>query len=110
MRSATAGGRKILLTYDAYRAHMSVRGFTLFLDHGVIAYALPAHTSTALQPCDVVLFSKFKEELNTAITILVSPGNGEILTMYNFCAALRTAYLNSFTTHNIQASLRRAGL
>ena len=44
VRSATTGGRKLLLSYDAYRAHLSVRVLSLYLDHGIIAYALPAHT------------------------------------------------------------------
>ena len=57
----TANGRKIILTFDAYRAHMSLRVLNLFSEHRVIAYALSAYSSSALQPCNVALFDSFKK-------------------------------------------------
>ena len=110
VRSATAGDRKLLLTYDAYRAHLSVRVLSLFLDHGIIAYALPAHTCCALQPCDLAVFARFKTELNDEISAMVTPGHSSELDMYMFCGALRSAYLRSFAPELIQASFKRAGM
>ena len=63
VRDLTKGGRELLLTYDAYRAHLSLRVLELFKDNGIIVYAIPARTSGKLQPCDVVLFAVFKAAL-----------------------------------------------
>lgn len=109
-RDLTANGRKVLLFYDAHRAHMSVRVLQLLLNNGIIAYALPAHTSSVLQPCDLVVFSKFKTELNKAISDLVIPGLYTSIDMFQICTAMRTAYNAAFTYINIVASFRRSGL
>lgn len=43
VRGLTAGGRKILLSYDGYRAHLSLPVLELFHVNNIVAYALPAH-------------------------------------------------------------------
>eukprot|EP00171_Calliarthron_tuberculosum_P001518 IDg1518t1 len=74
MAPLTAGGRKVLLVYDAYRAHMSLRVLELLDANNIVAYALPAHTSAKTQPCDVVLFGAYKTRLRE---MLVSAVHGE---------------------------------
>lgn len=52
----TEKDRKVLLTYEAYRSHMTLEVLENFHAYGVVFYALPEHTSGKTQPCDVVLF------------------------------------------------------
>jgi len=106
----TANNRKVLLIYDGYRSHMSLKVLNLFYANDIIAYALPAHTSGKTQPCDVVLFGCFKDELNKVMNSMLSPGDVHVWDMLDFCSMLREAYERSFTPVNIRASFRRAGV
>jgi len=110
VKDLTSNGRKLLLTYDAYRAHLSLRVLELFLANGIIVYALPAHTSGKLQPLDVVVFSAFKAALNSAVTTVLGRDPGSLLNMWDYCALLRAAYGESFTKLNIQRSFLRSGM
>eukprot|EP00171_Calliarthron_tuberculosum_P005712 IDg5712t1 len=110
VRDLTANGRKVLLTYDAYRAHMSLPVLELFDRKGIVVYALPAHTSGKTQPCDVVLFAAFRAALTDAMIRLVQKDAARQLDMYDYCSILREAYHQAFTRDNIVASFRRSGL
>ena len=104
----TANDRKIILTFDAYRARMSLRVLQLFFSNGIIAYALPAHSSSTLQPCDVGLFGKFKTALNYVISDSVQLDNITTMDMFNFCSLMRTAYEKAFSSEYIHASFLRS--
>ena len=67
VRDLTARGRKVLLTFDGYRSHMTLRVPQLFCDNGIVVYALPVHTSGKTQPLYVSLFGAFKRKLNEII-------------------------------------------
>ena len=106
----TANGRHVLLTYDAYNAHMSLTVLMLFRTKRIVVYALPAHTSGKTQPLDVVAFSIYKRELNTAISSTVRVGHPEELDMWQYCSILAHAYYKAFTRENIVSSFGRSGL
>ena len=107
VRNLLVGGRKILLVYDGYRAHMSLRVLKYFSLNGVIAYAIPSNTSGRTQPCDLVLFSSFKGELNKIVTTLVKPDGSIVFNQVDVCSMMRDAYYSSYTRENIEASFRR---
>ena len=110
VKSSHGMNRKVLLIYDGYRSHMSLRVLELFSSNNIIAYALPSHTSGKTQPCDTVLFGAFKQALNQVISELMAPDRDDVWTMYEFCSMMKTAYENSFTPSNIRSSFRRAGI
>ena len=56
VKDLTTGSRKLLLTFDGYPSHMSLKVMQLFYENGIVVYALHAHTSGRTQPCDVHLF------------------------------------------------------
>lgn len=66
----TVGGRKVFLLYDGYRSHMGYQVLKTLKAGGVMAYALPAHTSGDSQPLYVGVFSPFKLHLNNLILSL----------------------------------------
>lgn len=72
------GGRNILLTYNAYTENISLRLIDMFNKNGIIAYALPAHSSGKTEPLNFVLFIAFKQALRIAIAQTVNPGSLEI--------------------------------
>ena len=106
----TANDRYILLIFDGYGAHMSLRVLELFRRNRIIAYALPAHTSGTTQPLDVVMFSEYKRELNNAIAATLKTADADQLDMFQYCALMTYAYNRNFTRSNIEASFRRASL
>ena len=110
MRDALPNGRKCILTYNAYRAHLSFKVLNLFLENGIIAYALPTHSSSAIHPCDRAVSGKLKSELKGVVESLVAPGSEDALDMFQFCPAMREAYYKSFTHTHITASFARSGL
>lgn len=67
VRDLTATNHKVILTYDAYRSHISLRALELFDENNVVVYALPAQNSSKKQTCDVTVFENLKHELNDCI-------------------------------------------
>lgn len=61
---------------------MSLKIMELFHSNGVIAYALPDHTSGKTQPCDLRLFGQFKRNLNGTTLDVADPYNREMFS-YN---------------------------
>ena len=82
----TANRCKLVLVYDLIGTNTSTNVLQLFQASGTIPYALPAHTPSVLQMCDVVLFSTFKRKLSDSILAAVSPDEQKTLDMYNFAA------------------------
>lgn len=60
IKRLVADGRKVLLTYDAYRGHMTLRVLEHLRDNAVIVYALPAHASGNRQLVTRVPFAASK--------------------------------------------------
>ena len=87
--------------YDAYSGHMSFQVLQLFRDNKLIVLAIPAHTSGELQPCDIVVFSVYKHALDDVIQDLNEPDEVQALSMFDYCACMRTAFYKSFTRENI---------
>eukprot|EP00171_Calliarthron_tuberculosum_P002656 IDg2656t1 len=110
VRDLTANGRKVLLTYDAYRSHMTLAVLELFDANGIIAYALPAHTSGKTQPCDCVLFASYKQHLNKSLMLAASTDSVDVVDAYSYCAMMRRSYELSFTKDTIRASFRKTGI
>ena len=106
----TSNNRKVLLILDGYRCHMSVRTLEMLNAHGVIVYALPAHTSGKTQPLDVTVFSSFKNALNEAVNLSVSKSYSNDWDVFSFCSMLTHAFNKAFTAHNITTGFRRAGI
>lgn len=109
VQDLTENGRKILLTYDGYMAHMALAVLELFDANGIIAYTLPAHTSGKTQPCDVVLFGAYKVRLNESLHLADSTHAIDKYDEYSYCAMMSHAFEADFTRDNIKASCRRSG-
>lgn len=91
MRHLTAGGRKVLLTYDGYRSHMTLPVLELFRDNGIVVYALPAHTSGKTQPLHASLFGSFEMKLNETISECSTIDSIATYGIYDFVKMLRHA-------------------
>lgn len=101
----TAG--KVLLIYGGYRAHLSLDVLEVLLKGNVVVYALPALTSGKTQPLDVVQFAAFKTALNRVVSDTSQTATYKAWDIFDVCALLREAYLQSFT---FKISLLRLGV
>lgn len=82
----TVADRKLLLTYDAYRFHLSAPVLQLLRVSNVIVYALPAHSSGKFQPLDATVFSAFKASSCSVVKICVTLTEVKPLYMSDFTA------------------------
>lgn len=83
------------------------------LEHGgVIAYALPAHTSGTTQPLDVGLFGPFKSHVDNAINSISATGldSDKPYDCFDFLKLLTEAYNSAMTPSNVRSAFRRSGL
>lgn len=108
----TKNDRKVLLTYDGYRSHMSVDTLELFRENNIIAYALPAHTSGSTQPLDVAVFAPWKNNFREMLETFVAgkPVLEQVVDEFDVCELLSKAYTNAFTPENIRSGFRGAGI
>lgn len=102
-KDLTAGGRPVLLTYDAYRSHLSVRALLHFRKNNVIIYSLPAKTSGKTQSVDVTLYGSFKREITNNVSDAVDIPNAPPVDVHSFCLILRYAFNKVFNRHEIQS-------
>lgn len=109
--SIRQGGKKILLVYDGYASHCSYRVLKLFRENDIVVASLPAHTSHALQPLDVGVFSPlklaFRNHLNRRVVVSNRRSRNDIFTL---CELLKNAFHEGVTASNIIGGFRGSGL
>ena len=85
VRDLTKDGGKVLLTYDAYRAHISTKVMRLFRENGVLAKVLYSKTNGKLQPLDVTVFSSLNVHLPKTGSGCVTSTASRRIDMFDFC-------------------------
>lgn len=100
----------MLLIYDGYRSHMTLRVLQHLRDSNVIVYALPAHTSGKTQPCDTGIFGVFKQAMNDAMQKAADADRDEVINLFELCAMFRHACNTALTRVNIMYAFERAGV
>lgn len=110
IRDLTANNRKVLLIYDAYRSHMHFQALKVLDEGGVIAFALPAHTSGTMQPLDVSVFAPWKSHIDKVLSSMCTPGTDNVFDVFDFCKIMKAAYCDAFTKENIQSGFQKTGL
>lgn len=110
MKGLTDNGRKVLLILDGYRCHMAYPILKLLETHGIIVYALPAHTSGSTQPLDVSVFGPFKEHLRNCIEELATPFSTNVYDVFDYLKVMREAYGLAFTRKNVLSGFEKSGI
>lgn len=84
--------RKVLLGYDAYRAHLSTPLLPLFFENSDVVYTLPAHASGKLQPLDVMIFSSFSATLRNTTRAFQTLTESKHLVLFQFFMIISHAF------------------
>jgi len=71
-------GRPLLLIFDGYSSHVSLKIVNLLKDNSIICLMLPSHTTHALQPVDIVLFNSVKNDWLKIVKNHLKEGNKSI--------------------------------
>ena len=100
----------MLLGMDGYRSHMKFRVLDVFDRVGIIAYALPAHTSGVTPPLDVGVFGSFNMHLRNIVEGLSSPENSYIYDSFDFLRLVTKAYTMAFTGSSIEKACENSGI
>ena len=106
----TQNSRKLLLLYDGYRSHMNIGALEILRVGGVIAYALPAHTTGVTRPPDLACFASWKQAYAEMITALRTVAAYKCFDVFRFAKFLNEAYKRTFTASNAIERFRKAGL
>jgi transposase len=76
--------KPILLLMDGHNSHLSTRIIKHCMDHGIHLECLPPHTTTILQPLDVLTFSKLKNSWRKLLSKHFQQTNSQAITKQKF--------------------------
>ena len=104
-----SGDQKILLLYDGLRSHISPNLIDWAVDHNIILYVLPPHTSHILQPMDVGCFGPFSKIYSNECPKFLRTHSGSV-NRYNVCSLACKAYTAALSPANLRGAFRRSGI
>ena len=87
-------GRRILLSLDTFRAHISQTVWRSAAAHGIFMFVVPAQLTWCLQPCDTHVFAMFKDHLSKTCQELTIHEGGGRLSVFLLLKALNDTVLN----------------
>ena len=98
-----------LLIFDGHESHCSVNFQDFCREKKIITLCMPPHSSHLLQPLDVACFSPLKRRYGEEISALARNHTYHI-SKEKFLPAFKAAYNKAFSSENICAGFRAAGL
>lgn len=99
-----AQGEWRMLIFDGFESHLNLELIEFCLNHKIIPFCLPAHTSHILQPLDVGVFSAVQKYYGQEVTALRVP-----IDKNNFPNLVARARLKAFSKQNIASGFRATG-
>lgn len=93
-----------MLIFDGFESHLSLNLIEFCLNHKIIPFCLPAHTSHILQPLDVGVFSAVQKYYGQEVPWLRVPIGKD-----NFPTLLAQARSKAFSKANIASGFRATG-
>lgn len=94
-----------LLIFDGFESHIDLKLIEFCLEHHILPFCLPAHTSHVLQPLDVGVFSALEQYYGQEVNKLRIP-----IDKNNFPNLLAHARRKAFSQKNIASGFRTTGI
>ena len=100
----------LLLILDGYSAHIILKIVNLHRSNHIVCLMLPAHTTHALQPVDIVLFNSVKDDWARIAKNHFKEGNKKIRNS-DFPRLMKKLFVNkaAFSSTRIVSSFSKAG-
>ncbi|CDF33433.1 unnamed protein product [Chondrus crispus] len=103
--------KNIVLTFDGYGAHVSLRALKVLKENNIVVVGLPAHTSHRTQVLDYSVFSSFKTFFRSTLNRRAIGATNECRNdIYTLCEMLHEAYKRSVTYNNIVSGFKACGI
>ena len=97
-----------LLLLDGHNSHCSIEFLTLAKSKNIEILCLPPHTTHALQPCDIGVFSPLASHWAAEVEKAFDSGSG--VSRQTFLKVYHRACEQAITAQTIQAAWRKAGI
>lgn len=95
-------GSKFILVYEGYSSHCTYRTLKLFREKNISPVRLLSHTSHALQPLDVGVFSTLKNSFRRALRTRIVTYNQNVRNdIFTGCELLSKSYYYAVIPKNI---------
>jgi len=105
-----AAGEYRLLIYDGHDSHITGPFIAHCIDHKIILFILPPHSSHMTQPLDVAVFGPLKKHMAAEIDTLISTGIISRVMKVEWLTAYVVAHNKVFSARNILSAFRGAGI
>lgn len=102
--------RPLLLIVDGHASHLSLKIINILRSNQIICLMLPSHSTHALQPLDIVVFSSVKNDWSKIVRNHLKDGNKSIKN-HQFPHLLKKLFIDkaAFSRTRIVSSFARAG-
>ncbi|CAF3021515.1 unnamed protein product [Rotaria socialis] len=102
--------RPLMLFFDGHRAHISARIVKTAMDNGIELECLPPHTTTLLQPLDVVTLSKVKTAWRSILVEHNTKTNSAPIQKPKFSLLIYERWKNHLLKGHCSAGFAKAGI
>lgn len=102
--------RPLILFFDGHRAHISARIVKTAMDNGIELECLPPHTTTLLQPLDVVTLHKVKTAWRTLLTEHNTKTNSAPIGKAKFSLMISDLWTNYVLKGHCSGGFSKAGI
>ncbi|CAF3621241.1 unnamed protein product [Rotaria sp. Silwood1] len=102
--------RPLILFFDGHYAHISVRTVKLAMENGIELECLPAHTTTILQPLDVVTLHKVKAAWRSLLVEHNVKTNSGPIDKQNFALLISELWKKHLRKGHCSSGFNKAGI
>ena len=99
-----------LVLYDGHSTHVNLSVIDWAIQHNIVIFVLPPHTSHVLQPLDVSCFGPFKSIYYAECGTWMRTHMGQVITRYEVSGLASKAYDRAMTPANIKSGFRKTGI
>ncbi|XP_065651292.1 uncharacterized protein LOC136079481 [Hydra vulgaris] len=108
--TSSSKDRKILLHLDNHSSHISIRALNYCSENGIVVLSFSPHCSHKFQPLDRSVYGPFKKAVYSTSDAWMRNNPGKTMTIHNIPSIVQTALPIAFTSTNIHAGFRCAGI
>ncbi|CAF1524853.1 unnamed protein product [Adineta steineri] len=102
--------KPVLLIFDGHKAHISTRIIKLAMDHHIELLCLPPHSTTVLQPLDVVTLAKIKTAWRKLLTAHNTQTNSQKIDKKKFSYLIGNLWRSHILPSHCSSGFSRAGI
>ena len=108
--SNAVAGRPLLLLVDGHSSHYDPDTIQFALEHDIVIFCIPPHTTHEAQPLDVSFFKPLKMHWGDVCHQFYQSSPGKVITKFNFSELFSKAWLKTCIPTTICSGFKKAGI